>query len=636
MTEKLIHCPACNSENLVNSVYCCQCGSPIRKGIPARIRKGQWIAIVVISLILSFMITSSFLFINSRQTGLQSPEKQHQIAQNNTLSELQTIEQISQPIEADNTSFNNQLVTKEKQTTEIEELVIGKVSIINSEAGIITEFPAAVISGSWLALPTRTCIGGDKWVFRVGNGKAIPIEGGLWSKGDALGFWQLADEKEFNGPDFDTWQQNLPVRLLSLKTGLLSDPIVLTPSSVQGAFIYSSSPDVLEAGIFIQNDKVVGWSFGDLLNGAYMWTLGKDTNLLYENYVDDFYNETFAGGREEFFFNALSKGRNSLPQRQLQMFADGFWAHPKLSPQETPPYLSTDTVYPYISKLVKHIMGQGGYLYIATLIDEPLLVEIRDPELLMNVILATEKSYGTERTINFIEGPGADILRTIEGERIELTQLHLQLYIGWIKKLLDEGETAQGWQIYNRAQPRFKESPELHLLAVELALADRNWAEAESLLYQREYPPALRETSMLLTDRISDLKGQENKIIIRFQPGSRDIPVNAKINNSIDHNFIVDTGASFVTVPSSTIEALGLENKMSQHQQEVQTAGGLIYAKAVTLSTIELQGWVVSDVKALVIDLPDRPGLGLIGLNFLNSFRLDLQSDEGILTLEPK
>ena len=141
---------------------------------------------------------------------------------------------------------------------------------------------------------------------------------------------------------------------------------------------------------------------------------------------------------------------------------------------------------------------------------------------------------------------------------------------------------------------------------------------------------------MLLADRISDVKGQENKIVIRFPPGSSEIKVEANINDDVNHEFVVDTGASFVTVPYETVEALGLKDKMSRHQQEVQTAGGPVNANAVILSSIELQGWVVYDVKALVMDLPNRSGLGLLGLNFLNSFRVDLQTEAGILTLEPK
>ena len=155
-------------------------------------------------------------------------------------------------------------------------------------------------------------------------------------------------------------------------------------------------------------------------------------------------------------------------------------------------------------------------------------------------------------------------------------------------------------------------------------------------MYQREYPPESRERISILADQISDLKGYENKIVIKFQPGSGEIPINTSINEKINQDFLIDTGASFVTVPYSTVEALGLENKMSPHQQEVQTAGGPVLANAVTLSSIELQGWIISDVKALVIDIPNRPGIGLLGLNFLNRFNLDMQTDDGVLTLAPK
>ncbi len=367
-----------------------------------------------------------------------------------------------------------------------------------------------------------------------------------------------------------------------------------------------------------------------------MWNLSHDTNLLYENYVDDFYYETFAGGREEYFATALTTGRDSSPQEQLQIFVEGFRLPPKLLPEETPRFLKTKAVFPYISKLVNHIMDQGAYEYIATLVEEPLLWEMSDLELLVNVILATQNIYGNGTAVNFIEESGVYIQHAFEGEKVELIQLHLKLYLEWIKNLLDNMDIESGWFVYNRAQPHFNESLELHLLGVELALAENDWAEAESLLYQREYPAKFRETSMLLANRISDLKGQENKIVIKFQPGSSEIPVNVTVNDRVDHDFLVDTGASLVSVPYSTVVTLGLENQMSQHQYKVQTPGGPVFASVVMLSSIELQGWVVSDVKALVIDLPDRPGLGLLGLNFLGRFKFNLRADEGIFTLEPR
>ncbi len=638
MTEKLLHCPECLSENLDNSVYCCQCGSPMRKGVPARIRRSHWFLIVMISLALTLVMVSAIHLVTHRSAS-QSANGKQQLADQPYKPPLQqeSEPQSSQPERSNKQLTSDRFLPGKKEEVSLDQLTVGNVSIITPDGFTVASFPAAVTGGSWIALPTRSCVGGSKWYFtRPGESEAIPIEGGLWGRGDAVGFWRLSGENTLPGPEFDTWQQETPVRLLSTKTGLLSEPMTPSPSRVQGAFIYSSLADNLDPGVFMQNGKVVGWSFGNVLDGAYMWTLGNDTDLLYDNYVDDFYNETFAGGREEYFTAAITTGRDLSPQRQLQMFAEGFQLAPKLLPEETPRYLQADTINPYISKLIQHIMDQGAYQYIATLAEEPLIWEMSDPEVLINVILATQKIYGDEAAVNFTEGPVAFIQRSVKDDKSALLLLHLQLYLGWIRNLLDNGDIINGWQAYNRAILRVDESPDLHLLAVELALAERNWARAENLLYQREYPAKLREKSMLLADQISELKGQENKIVIRFQPGSRVIPVKLSVNDQIEHDFLVDTGASFVTIPYSTVSSLGLEDKMSRHQQEVQTAGGPVLANAVTLASMELQGWVVTDVKALVIDLPDRPGLGLLGLNFLSNFRFNLQADEGIFTLEPK
>ncbi len=386
----------------------------------------------------------------------------------------------------------------------------------------------------------------------------------------------------------------------------------------------------------MQNGKIVGWSFGTILEGAYMWALGPEPNLLYTNYVDDFYRETFAGGREEYFTIALTKESVSSAPRQLQIFIEGFRLSPKVPPADKPEYLRAESVYPYITTLVRYIMKQGSYQYIATLAEEPLLWEINDPEMIMHVILATRNIYGTESAVNFIEGAGSELILNRKESTVELEQVLLNIYLDWIKNLLNTGDIIQSREVYNRAFSRFEGSPGLHLLAVELALAERDWIEAENLLYQREYPTAFRETRLLLAERISEFKGQENKIVIRFQPGTSEITATATLHDRLDHNFVIDTGASFVTIPYATVEALGLEDNLSQHQQEVQTAGGTVYANAVTLASIELQGWIIYDVKALVIDLPNRPELGLLGLNFLNKFRLDLQAEKGVLTLEPK
>jgi predicted aspartyl protease len=49
-----------------------------------------------------------------------------------------------------------------------------------------------------------------------------------------------------------------------------------------------------------------------------------------------------------------------------------------------------------------------------------------------------------------------------------------------------------------------------------------------------------------------------------------------------------------------------------------------------------LEGYETRNVKALVLDLPNQPGVGLLGLNYLRRFRMDLSTDEGLLALTPR
>jgi clan AA aspartic protease (TIGR02281 family) len=135
---------------------------------------------------------------------------------------------------------------------------------------------------------------------------------------------------------------------------------------------------------------------------------------------------------------------------------------------------------------------------------------------------------------------------------------------------------------------------------------------------------------------ISELKGQAEKIMIRFRPGSGRIPVGAMLNGTFRQSFLVDTGASLVTVPSSTIEALGIEVGANNPRRKTSTAGGMVIVPEVVFSSIEVGGWTTHNVKALVLDIPNHPGLGLLGLNYLRRFHMEINDREGVFFLKPR
>jgi len=93
-----------------------------------------------------------------------------------------------------------------------------------------------------------------------------------------------------------------------------------------------------------------------------------------------------------------------------------------------------------------------------------------------------------------------------------------------------------------------------------------------------------------------------------------------------------------VTIPSAVARRLGLRAVPSYHggDRVVSTAGGPVRTREVVIDTLELGGWVESEVHALVLDIPDRPDIGLLGLNYLGRFQMDLRGDEGVLFLTPR
>jgi clan AA aspartic protease (TIGR02281 family) len=262
-----------------------------------------------------------------------------------------------------------------------------------------------------------------------------------------------------------------------------------------------------------------------------------------------------------------------------------------------------------------------------------MLKRIGDIDLLMIVVPAIVDNHGFEAAISEIEDSGRYITRQLGRDIPAVDKLHVQLYQEWLQSLVSAREITEGLRAYNAAIVYYPEDPYIHLLGVELALLSEYWEEAERLLNVRNYPPAFQDRYQLLALRIAEMKGQEEKIVIRFPLGSNRITLTATINERFNQDFVVDTGATVVTIPSSTADALGLE--IVHSQRTLSTASGVETAIEVNIDEIEIDGWV-EYIRALVLDLPGQPGMGLLGLNYLGRFQMDLKPEEGILLLTPR
>jgi clan AA aspartic protease (TIGR02281 family) len=394
--------------------------------------------------------------------------------------------------------------------------------------------------------------------------------------------------------------------------------------------------NISEAGVLFDHDKVVGWTFGSLMDGAYLWTGADGNNLRAEIRVDDFYRATFANSREEEFLMALAMGEEYTHLERLAAFANGFRFDSKLARNDRPVYLRKEAVIAEMRTLIAQAVQEGFAEQVANIFDSQVLSQTADVSLINDVVSATVEGYDFEEATELTEDIADRIQLQDSKEKILLIELRSSLYQNWIANLLENGDTQGGRHAFELGSQSLPDDLKIHLLGVRLALAENDWAAAEKLLSMKEYPSSLGDQVRSLQAQISDLKGQEGKIVIQFAPGNRNITVTAILNQTVKQKFLVDTGASTVTIPSSTAQRLGLSIDSRNPIRKVYTAGGIVSAPEVVLPSIFLEGWEVFDVKALILDIPNQSDLGLLGLNFLERFRMDLNTEKGVLLLEPR
>lgn len=128
-----------------------------------------------------------------------------------------------------------------------------------------------------------------------------------------------------------------------------------------------------------------------------------------------------------------------------------------------------------------------------------------------------------------------------------------------------------------------------------------------------------------------------DKASVPIQKRGTVVIVPATINEKAAVKFVVDTGASYTMISQATAKELEIDLEKKLPTIPFQTANGVIQAPLVTLSSIDVGGLQVKDLTAAVYDVfPDPSISGLLGLNFLSQFRMDIDTQNGLLHLEKK
>jgi clan AA aspartic protease (TIGR02281 family) len=611
-----MRCPKCLTENDRSSPSCRECGTPLRAVRPVRSVPASRIAFILIGILLVVCLFLVYRFV-------LSPDNQ------------------AEPLAADSAAASAAVEDApprdSSQPSSAPSLITGRAVIRDSLGKEVGSMEAAVVAGSWIALPVWAGLGGARWTFYTADMQEIPVTEGSWRQGSPLGFWKLEREAAGETYPLAPWKKEFPLRWRSLDPSKSHRTVHPASQVRQGLFVRFPVPGELDdVGVFVQNNRIVGWTFGQRWDTGFLWAGEEDPEFSANISIRDLVGVAFREAREAQFAQALGLGPDVPVLQRLEALAEGFRLTPRLNDKDKPPSLQRESVLTQIRSLARERLRLKDVQDMIEILDSEVVGASRDPELLKIMTQAWEEAYDYRRALRFFESAQASFVAEPDHVQSTLRNHRLQLYKQWIQADIDQELIGQGWEAFDIAQQAFPDDLELHFLGVELAILGREWTRAQDLLASRSYPQLYKQRASNLEVILLERKSEAGKITVRFPSGSREIPLDVLLNKRVLQRFIVDTGATVVCIPPETVEALGIVIDDDTPVHRVSTAAGYGYAHEVEINQMELKGYRVHNVKALVIELPGQEGVGLLGQNFLKYFQVEIDSKKGILRLSRK
>jgi clan AA aspartic protease (TIGR02281 family) len=520
------------------------------------------------------------------------------------------------PLETDPTSFT-----------------AGEATVYNTSDREISHWNAALFDDGWIALPVVALLGGSSIFFQGGGSAEVRIERGIWSAGDPVALWRVETGPGLNPPELLAWKPPEPISWHPLGPSHLGVQVNIVERERRGSLIGFPLPEELKyPGVLVQDDGIVGWTFGNGLDRGYLWSGPAGGGL--EPSID--INQiavSVSASREADFSRAWSIKGTRPALEMLEIFAHGFLRPQILAVEDLPPPLRRENVIAEMHDLATALTREGRADEVLRLLNFDVLLESSEPLLVQDAVLAMVESKDHNRGIQYLESFKRDYFAARGRSLSGLEPFHAQLYKDWLREIISKGGYFSAMSAFEAASKAFPDDPEIHLLGVEAAIAEKDYSRAQELLQARSYLPLLKDRVSQLESEAKAKKEESEALTIRFNPGEEHIPVYADINSRYRLKFIVDTGAQMCTIPTSAMEPLGIRIDDRTAVNLIRGVGGTGLAYEVTLESISLNGWNVKDVKAVIVDLSFYPDCGLLGLNFLDQFRYEIDRQKGILRL---
>ena len=124
-------------------------------------------------------------------------------------------------------------------------------------------------------------------------------------------------------------------------------------------------------------------------------------------------------------------------------------------------------------------------------------------------------------------------------------------------------------------------------------------------------------------DRILGISGYKGLLTVRCQ-----------IDEKYQGRFLVDTGATFTVISQKFAHEMKLDITKPLRQIQIASAHKMDQTPIVKLNSLQVGGKKVNNLEVLIVALPTALRVdGLLGVNFLNKFRVTFEFDKNTLVL---
>lgn len=154
---------------------------------------------------------------------------------------------------------------------------------------------------------------------------------------------------------------------------------------------------------------------------------------------------------------------------------------------------------------------------------------------------------------------------------------------------------------------------------------------------------SMAKVPMEFRDRTETLAGIATKIQSRsttyvFRRNARIVVINALLNDKVSAKMLIDPSAKQSSITPATAKKLGFDAKdPTLKTVDIMGPDGQERLPVVKIENVNLQGRVGHNVYVLIHEKSSSPDYtGILGADFLDNFRVNLDLQKGSLVLEDK